>query len=91
VPRCFVFNPCSHRGARPPCRHGSPARGTHSHFEPSRFDSPHFLCRGSHPTRSNCEVHKTMVTYLGRMVKCWIPKIFLTNPSIESSTFSCSM
>jgi hypothetical protein len=22
------------------------------------------------------------------MVKCWIPKIYLTNPSIESSTFS---
>jgi hypothetical protein len=34
----------------PPRRHGSPARGAYSHFEPSRFDGPHFSCRGSHHT-----------------------------------------
>jgi hypothetical protein len=30
-------------------------------------------------------------TSSGHMVKCWIPKIFLTNPSTEPSTFSHSM
>jgi hypothetical protein len=29
-----------------------------------------------------------MKTSFGRMVKCWIPKIYLTNPSTEPSTFS---
>jgi hypothetical protein len=29
-----------------------------------------------------------MKTSSGRMVKCWIPKIYLTNLSTESSTFS---
>jgi hypothetical protein len=45
----------------------------------------------SRPTRSNGEVQRIVKTSLGRMVKCWIPKIFLTNPSIEPSTFSHSM
>jgi hypothetical protein len=75
----------------PPCRHGSPARGVYSHFEPSRFDGLRFSRRGSRPIHANCEVHKTVVTYLGRMVKCWIPNIFLTNPSRESLTFSRSI
>jgi hypothetical protein len=91
VPSLFGFDPCSHRGARPPRRHGSPARGAYSHFELSRFDGPCFPHRGSCPTHSNCEVHKTVVTSSGRMVNCWIPKIFLTNPSTEPSTFSRSM
>jgi hypothetical protein len=30
-------------------------------------------------------------TSSGRMVKCWIPKIYLTNPSTEPSTFSHPM
>jgi hypothetical protein len=90
VPRCFDFDPRSHRGARPPRRNNSPARGAYSHFEPSHFGGPHFPHRGSRPSRSNCKVHKTVVTYSGCIVKCWIPKIFLTNPSIESSTFSHS-
>jgi hypothetical protein len=29
-----------------------------------------------------------MKTYSSHMVKWWIPKIYLTNPSTESSTFS---
>jgi hypothetical protein len=91
VSRRFGFDPRSHRGASSSSRHGSPTRGVYSHFELSRFDGPHFPRRGSRPTRSNCEVHKTVVTSSGRMVKCWIPKIFLTNPSTESSTFSHSM
>jgi hypothetical protein len=91
VPRRFGFNPRSYRGSRPPCRHGSPARGVYSHFEPSCFDGPRLPRRGSRPTHSNCEAHKTVVTCSCHMVKCWIPKIFLTNPSTEPSTFSCSM
>jgi uncharacterized protein YjeT (DUF2065 family) len=31
---------------------------------------------------------KTMKTSSGRMVKCWITKIYLTNPRTESSIFS---
>jgi hypothetical protein len=88
VPRCFGFDPCSYCGARPPCRHNSPARGAYSHFEPSRFDCPRFPHRGSCRTRSNCEVQKTVVTSSGHMVKCWISKIFLTNLCTEPSTFS---
>jgi hypothetical protein len=91
VPRCFDFDPRSHRGARPPRRHGFPARGAYSHFEPSYFYGLCFPRRGSHPTRSNWEVHKVVVTFSGRMVKCWIPKIFLTNHSTEPSTISHSM
>jgi hypothetical protein len=30
-------------------------------------------------------------TYSGRIVKCWIPKIYLTNPSTELSTSSRPM
>jgi hypothetical protein len=30
-------------------------------------------------------------TSSGRMVKCWIPKIYLTNPNTEPSTSSCPM
>jgi hypothetical protein len=70
VPRRFGFDPCSHHGARPPCRHGSPTRGAYSHFEPSHFDGPRFPRRGSHPTGSKTEVQKTVKTYSGRMVKC---------------------
>jgi hypothetical protein len=49
VPRCFGFDPRSHRGARPSYRHGSPTRGVYSHFEPSRFDGPRFPRRDSLP------------------------------------------
>jgi hypothetical protein len=52
------------------------------------LDGPHFSHRGSHPTRPSGEVQRTMKTSSSRMVKCWIPKIYLTNPSIEISTFS---
>jgi hypothetical protein len=62
----------------------SPARGAYSHFDPSCFDGPRFSRRGSRPTCSNCEVHKIVVTSSCRMVKCWIPKIFLTNPNLLS-------
>jgi hypothetical protein len=91
VPRHFGVDPHSHRGIRLPHRHGFPAKGVYSHFEPSPFDSPCFLHCGSSPTRSNGEVERTVKTSSGHMVKCWIPKIFLTNPITEPSTVSHSM
>jgi hypothetical protein len=91
VPGRFGVDPCSHHGVHPPCRHGILSSDVYSHFEPSHFDSPCFPHSGSCPTCSNGEVQRIMKTSLGRMVKCWIPKIFLTNPSIEPSTFSHSM
>jgi hypothetical protein len=91
VPRRFGYGLRSHCGSRPPHRHGSPSRGAYSHFESSRFDSPRFLHRGSRPTRPNGEVLKTVKTSLGHMVKCWIPKIYLTNPNTEPSISSRPM
>jgi hypothetical protein len=72
-----------------PRRHDFPARDIYSHFEPSRFDYPHLPHRGSCPTRSNGEMQMIVKTSLVHMVKCWIPKIFLTNPSTKPSTSSC--
>jgi hypothetical protein len=64
---------------------------SHTHFEPNHLDAPRFPHRGSCPTRSNGEVLKTVKTSFDHMVKCWISKIYLTNPSTEPSTFSCPM
>jgi hypothetical protein len=55
------------------------------------LDGPHFSRRGSHPTGTSGELLKTVKTSSGRMVKCWIPKIYLTNPSTEPSTSSRPM
>jgi hypothetical protein len=65
--------------------------GSHTHFEPRHLDGPHFPCHGSHPTGSNGEELKTIKTSSGRKIKCWIPKIYLTNPSTKPSTSSRSM
>jgi hypothetical protein len=91
VPRDFGVDPRSHCGVCPPRRHDFSARGVYSHLEPSHFDGPFFPHRGSCPTRSNGEEQRIVKTSSSRMVKCWIPKIFLTNPSTEQSTFSHSM
>jgi hypothetical protein len=91
VPRRFGYNPRPHSGDHFPRGPGFLARGFHTHFEPRYLDGPHFLHRGSCPTGSNGEVQRIMKTSLGRMVKCWIPKIYLTNPSTEPSTFSHHM
>jgi hypothetical protein len=91
VPRRFGYNSHPHRGDHFPCRHGFPARGSHSHFEPRHLDGLRFPRRGSRTTGSKTEVQKTMKASLGRMVKCWIPKIYLTNPSTEPSTSSRHM
>jgi hypothetical protein len=53
------------------------------------LDAPRFSHRDSRPTRPSGEVQTIVKTSSGCMVKCWIPKIYLTNPSIEPSTFSC--
>jgi hypothetical protein len=87
MPRRFGVDPRSHHGVCPPHMHGFPARGVYSHFELNCFDGPCFPRCGSHPTRSNSEVQMIVKTSSGHMVKCWIPKIFFTNPSTEPSKF----
>jgi hypothetical protein len=91
VPRCFGYDPRSHHGDHFPHRHDFSARGSYTRFEPIHLDSPHFLRCGSRPTSSNGEVQKTVKTSSGHMFKCWIPKIYLTNPSTEPSISSRPM
>jgi hypothetical protein len=88
VPRRSDYSPCSHRGDRPPCRHGFPARASYTRFEPRHLDGPRFPHRGSRHTSSNGEVQKIVKTSSSRMVMYWIPKFYLTNPSTEPSTSS---
>jgi hypothetical protein len=88
VPRRFGYGPRPHCGDCFPRMTGFLARASHTHFEPRHLDGPRFPYCGSRPTGSSGEVLKTLKTSSGCMVKCWIPKIYLTNPSTESSTFS---
>jgi hypothetical protein len=67
------------------------ARGFHTHFDLRHLNGPHFPRRGSCPTRSNVDVLKTVKTSSGCMVKCCIPKIYLTNSSTHPSTSSRSI
>jgi hypothetical protein len=78
-------------GDRFPRRPGFPTGGFHVYFEPRHLDGPYFPHRGSHPTHSNGDVQKIVKTSADHRVKCWIPKIYLTNPSAEPSTFSRTM
>jgi hypothetical protein len=87
----FGYGPYPHRGDRFPHRPIFPTGWSHTHFEPRHLDGPYFLCRGSRPTQLNSEVQRTVKTFSDRKVKCWIPKIYLTNPSTESSTSSRPM
>jgi hypothetical protein len=91
VPRRFGYGPRPHCGDRFSHRPSFPAGGSHTDFEPKHLDGPHFPCCGSCLTRSNNEVLKTVKTSSGRMIKCWIPKIYLTNSSIKPSTSSSTM
>jgi hypothetical protein len=91
VHRRFSYGPRPHHGDRFPCRPGIPARGSHTHLEPRHLDGPRFPHCGSRSTGSNGEVQRTVKTSSGCMGKCWIPKIYLTNPIIEPSTFSHPM
>jgi hypothetical protein len=90
-PRRFCYGPCPHRGDRFPRRPGFPTGGSFPHLEPRHLDGPCFPRRGSRPTRPSDEVQSTVKTSSGRMVKCWIPKIYLANLSMEPSTPSHPM
>jgi hypothetical protein len=87
-PRRFGYGPRPRRGDRFLRRPDFPAGGSFSHFEPRHLDGPRFFHRGSRPTRPSGEVQRSMKTSSDCMVKCWIPKIYLTNPSTEPSTIS---
>jgi hypothetical protein len=89
--RRFGYGPRPHRGDHFPRRPGFLTGGSFPNFELRHLDGPRFPHRGSHPTRPSGEVQRTVKTSSGHMIKCWIPKIYLTNPSTEPSTFSCPM
>jgi hypothetical protein len=91
VSRRFGYGTHLHRGDHFPHSPGFSAGGSYTRFEPRHLDGPRFLRRGSRPTRPSSGVQRTMKTSSGCMVKCWIHKIYLTNPSTESSTFSHPM
>jgi hypothetical protein len=91
MPRRFGYVPYPHHGDRFPRRPSFSTGGFHTYPEPRHLDDPHFLRCGSHPTGPSGEVLKTVKTSSDRMVKCWIPKIYLSNPNIEPSTFSHPM
>jgi hypothetical protein len=88
---CFGYGPRPHHGDCFPCRPGFPAGGSYTRLEPRHMDNPCFPYPGSHPSGSNGEVLETMKTSSGHMVKCWIPTIYLTNPSTKPSNSSRSM
>jgi hypothetical protein len=90
-PRCFGYGPRPQRDDRTPHRPDFPTGGSHTRIEPRNLDSPRFPRCGSHPTHSNSDVQKIVKIPSSRMVKYWIPKIYLTKPSTESSTFSHPM
>jgi hypothetical protein len=91
VPRRFGYAPHPHRGDRFPHRHDFPVGGSHNHLELRHIDGPRFSHRGSRPTRPNGKMQRTVKTFLDRMVKYWITKIYLTNLSTERSTSSHPM
>jgi hypothetical protein len=88
-PRRFGYGPRPRHGDHFPCRPGFPVGGSYTHFGLRHLDGTCFPRHGSCLTRPNGEVERTVKTSSGHMVKCWIPKIYLTNPSTETSTFSC--
>jgi hypothetical protein len=88
VPRRFRYGAHPHHDDRFPCMPDFPTGGFHIRFESRHLDGSYFSYHGSHPTCSNDDVQKIMKTSSGRMVKCWISKIYLTNPSTEPSIFS---
>jgi hypothetical protein len=90
-PRRFGYGPRAHRVDHFPRMPGFPTGGSHSHFEPRHLDSPRFPRHGSRPTRPNGEVKRIVKSSFGHIVKCWIPKIYLANPSMEPSTPSRPM
>jgi hypothetical protein len=87
-PRRLGYGARPHRGDRFSRRPGFSTGGPFPHFELRHLDGPRFPRHGSRPTQPSGEAQRTVKTSFGRMVKCWIPKIYLTNPSTEPSTFS---
>jgi hypothetical protein len=79
----FGYGLRPHRGDHFPHRPSFPTGGFHTHSELRHLNNPHFPRRGSRPTRPNGEVQRTIKTSSGRMVKCWIPKIYLINPRLS--------
>jgi hypothetical protein len=90
-PRRFGYGSSPRRGDRFPHRPGFSARGSFTHVESRHLDGPRFSCHGTCPTRPNGELQRIVKTPSRHMVKCWIPKIYLTNPSTEPSTPSRPM
>jgi hypothetical protein len=90
-PRRFGYGTRPHRGDRFPHSPGFPTGGSFPHFESRHLDGPRFPRHGSRPTQPSGEVQRTVKTSFGRMVKCWISKIYLTNPNTEPSTLSRPM
>jgi hypothetical protein len=88
APRHFGYGPHPHCGDLFPRRHVFSSGGSYTRFEPRHLDGLHFPHRGSRPTGSKGEVQNTVKIPSCRMVKCWISKIYLTNPRTESSTSS---
>jgi hypothetical protein len=83
VPRHFGYDSHPQRGDHFPRRPGFPTGGSHTHFESRHLNDPHFSHHGSRPTRPNGEVQRTIKTSSGRMVRCLILKIYLTNFSMS--------
>jgi hypothetical protein len=91
VPRRFGYGSRPHRGDYFPRRPGFSTGGSYTHFEPRHLDGPRFPHHGSCPIGSNSEILKIVKTFSSHIVKCWIPNIYLTNPSTGPSTSSHPM
>jgi hypothetical protein len=87
-PRCFGYGPRPHHSDHFLCRPSFLSGGSYTHLELRHLDGLCFPRHDSCPTRPSGEVQRTVKTSSGRMVKCWISKIYLTNPGTEPSTFS---
>jgi hypothetical protein len=91
VPRHLGYGTHPHRDDHFSRGPGFPTRGSHPHFGPRHLNGSRFSHRDSRPTRPSGELLKTMKTSSGFMVKCWIHKIYLTNPNTEPLTSSRPM
>jgi hypothetical protein len=80
VPRRFGYGIRPHHGDHLPRMSSFSAGESYTYFEPRHLDGLHFLRHGTHSTGLNGEVQRIVKTSSGRIVKCWIPKIYLTNP-----------
>jgi hypothetical protein len=78
MPRRFGYGPRPHHGDRFLRRPSFSTGGSHTHFELRHLVGPCFPYRGSRPSRSNSELQRIVKTFSGCMVKCWIPKIYLS-------------